>query len=348
MPGQVKACALPGQTCDAVQTCNSDGAAYGECACPGSGAAGAAGASSSMGGRGGSNANPAGGAGGGGNGGPLFDPIERAIGAPCATSADCPTGPNGEAPLRCIPASDTLEFGGNSPNPGGPQGGYCTADCTSIDDCQALDGLSACAGTGFCLGLCQPGDADGLVKCFADRAQACVVVNPNDPETGACLPICQSDAGCGAGLFCDLGRGGLGLCTAVEPPGGDVGAPCTEATAETDCKSGLCLTFGDAGDSGPSLSFCSANCTNGSIAGCGFEEQLSVPRDAVCAQSQLIDGGPGDIGFCFELCDVDADCAQAAGGWICSNDLNEQGQMLTGRTGLCLPPEAAGTTDAGL
>jgi hypothetical protein len=138
------------------------------------------------------------------------------------------------------------------------------------------------------------------------------------------------------------------LCSSTPPPGGDIGAPCNEATGETDCKSGICLTFGAEVDGGPPLSFCSANCTNGSVAGCGFADPISVPREAVCAQSQLLGGGAGDIGFCFELCDEDADCAQAGEGWICAEELSEGGQTLTGRTGLCLPPEAVGTADAGL
>jgi hypothetical protein len=323
-PGEIRACALAGSQCEAVQVCSSDGAGYGDCACPGMGSAGSAGAGS-------------GGSGGGSNGGaagaggaevdPLFEPGERAIGAPCTSDAQCPTGPAGEAPLFCITAGSTEQF-----TTGGPQGGYCSAACDSNADCTALDGLSACSRAGYCIGLCQPGAADTAIKCFEERAQACIE-NPNTPDLGACLPICQSDAGCGAGLFCDLGRGGLGLCSATAPTGGDVGAPCAEETQATDCKSGLCLSFQDG-----SGSFCSANCTFGALAGCGFAEEISVPREAVCAQTQLEDGGNGDIGFCLELCDTAADCAQVGAGWICSDDLTDQGKQLVGREGICQPP----------
>jgi hypothetical protein len=324
VPNEIKACALAGSQCEAVQVCNAQGSAYGDCACPGTGNGGSAGA-----GAGGSAGGSSGGAAGSGGAevDPLFETATRAIGAPCTSDASCPTGPNGEAPLFCITASSTAEF-----DTGGPQGGYCSAPCENNLDCQALDGLSACANAGYCIALCQPGDADAAIKCFDDRAQACIE-NPNNPGLGACLPICQSDAGCGPGLFCDLGRGGLGLCSATAPVGGDVGAPCAEATQETDCKSGLCLAFQDG-----SGSFCSANCTFGLLAGCGFEEEISVPRDAVCAQPQLADGGNLDIGFCLELCDEAADCAQAEAGWICSDDLTPEGQQIVGRLGICQPP----------
>jgi hypothetical protein len=239
------------------------------------------------------------------------------------------------------------------PVAGGPQDGYCSAVCRSTTECQALDGLAGCGlidpatGSGYCIGLCIPGAGDNAIKCLPERSQACVPPPPTSTAPfGACFPICQSDAGCGTGQFCDLGRSGLGLCSSTPPPGGDIGDPCTEATAEADCKSGLCLTFAD-GAGNEAGSFCSANCTYGSLAGCGFAETISVPRQAVCAQSQAVDGDFGDIGFCFELCDTDADCAQAAAGWTCSPDLTPQGQMLVGRTGLCQPPDI-GPVDAGL
>jgi hypothetical protein len=339
-PGAFKACAVAGQTCEAIQTCNADGSAYGECACPGgNGSAGSAGAGGS-----GGSSNAAGGAAGAAAGpvDPVFEAIDRVMGAPCTTDTDCPAAPNGDRPLFCITPTSTTEF-----ETGSPEGGYCSAPCETIDDCQLLDGLSACSGAGYCIGLCQPGNGANALKCDPGRAQACIA-NPNMPTIGACLPICESDAGCGTGLFCDLGLGGvLGLCTATPPPGGDVGAPCSDETAEADCKSGICLTFiePDGSDAG---SFCSGLCTFGSIGGCGFADQISVPRDAICGQPEADDGGGGDIGFCRELCDVDTDCAQSAAGWICSPDLTPDGEALTGRTGLCQPPGGDVPVDAGL
>jgi hypothetical protein len=336
-PGEPKACVVAGQQCLAVQICDADGAAFGDCACPSAGGtAGSAGAGGS-----GSSSNSAGGAAGSGAivDGPLYDAVDRVMGAPCATDADCPAAPDGSLPLNCITSTSTTEFA-----TGGPQDGYCTAPCQATDDCQALDGLSACSGAGYCIGLCQPGNGVNAVKCLASRAQSCIA-NPMNPDIGACLPMCESDAGCGTGQFCDLGKTGFGLCTTTAPVGGDIGAPCTTATEAADCKSGLCLTYQDASNN-PVASFCSASCTFGSLAGCGFADTISVPREAVCAQSQAEDGGYGDIGLCFELCDVDTDCAQA--GWTCEDDLTDDGKITVGRAGICRPPSIdVPSSDAG-
>ena len=336
-PNVLRACAGPG-SCEGTQTCASDGSGYSECSCGGgnAGSAGAGGGGSAGSGSGGGAA----GAGGNASLNPLFDLGERAVGAPCVVDADCPVTADGEAPLICISATSSEEFG-----TGGPQGGYCTAACEDTDACQAIDGLTVCglyddaAGSGYCVGLCQPGAGNGLVKCGASRAQSCFAF-PDDPTVGACFPVCQSDAACGEGLFCDLGATGLGLCVATPPAGGDVGAACTPATAATDCKSGACVTLIDPDTGEDAGSFCSANCTFGLAQGCGFEEVSSVPRDAICIRPQLDDGGGGDIGFCFELCDEDADCAQAANGWVCTS-LSEDGQQFTGRFGECVPPALA-------
>jgi hypothetical protein len=339
-PGDLKACALAGETCAAVQTCNDDGSGYSACACPdGSGSAGAAGA----GGSGGSNGGAAG-SGGGAPIDPIFDAVDRVIGAPCTSDAECPQGPNGESLLTCILPTSSVEFG-----TGSPQGGYCSAACSDTVDCQALDGLSACLrgegdAPGYCMGLCEPGpdfEDRPAVKCDPDRAQACFQF-PDNVNVGACFPVCQSDAACGAGQFCDFGATGLGLCVSAQPPGGDVGAPCTTETAETDCRSGICLTLLDPETGDDAGSFCSAACTFGLVEGCGFAREQAVgTRDAVCIRPQRDDGGGGDVGFCFELCDEDADCAQADAGWVCEQDLTPQGQGLVGRLGECVPPALA-------
>ena len=346
-PGAPLACVVAGSTCEATQICNSDGSGYSACACPG-GAGGAGGSGAGAGGT--SNAGSSGAAGAGGA--PVesvFDINVRAIGSPCETDADCPEGTNGETPLTCIPASDSTVF-----FTGGPQGGFCTARCADSDDCQALDPLSGCGlfddtNTGYCIGVCTAG-ADDRVKCPVDRAQACVA-SPDDPTFGACFPICQSDTACGGDLFCDLGEGGLALCTAAAPPGGDIGAACTTETQATDCKSGICLTLVTPGTQDPAGSFCSASCTLGLRAGCGFDEvpPAGVARDAFCLQAQEPTGDLGDIGLCFELCDVDADCAQVGSGWTCAefNDVDAEGFFQRG--GECLPPglEPPAPGDAG-
>jgi hypothetical protein len=335
-PGTPRACALPGNSCDAIQECLANGSGYTACACPGD--TGNAGAGGSGAGAGGSANNAGGAAGAGGDDlQPIFPVAARAVGAPCASDADCPVGPNGETPLTCITAGGTEPFG-----TGGPQDGYCSATCRDTDECLAIDPLAGCAGIdpqtgeGFCLGVCTP--AGGNIACFIDepRAQACIP-SPDDPTFGACLPMCQSDAACGAGLFCDFGRQGIGLCTATAPTGGDIGAPCTVETEATDCKSGLCLNVTDPATGEAAGSFCSASCTFGLVAGCGSDDSTPLPLPAACGQSRIANGTLGDPGICIELCSEDADCAQAAAGWTCQPGLTPQGQQLTGQTGQCLP-----------
>jgi hypothetical protein len=339
-PGELKACAVAGSSCEGVQTCTSDGSGYSPCACPDDNAS--AGGSANVGGSGGGSSGGA--AGGGSN--PLDEsvfPAEvRAIGTPCTADADCPVGPAGETPLTCITSSQTTGF-----ESGSPQGGYCSFVCQATAQCAAIDPLSACGlidsvtGDGVCISLCQPGA--GQVKCDPDRAQACISITQDD-SVGGCFPMCQSDAACGAGKFCDLGRGVFGVCTTTAPVGGDVGAPCTADTEGTDCKSGICLTLTDDADA-PIGSFCSAGCTFGLRAGCGFDDSNATPRDAFCLQPQDgTNGDLGDLGICFEMCDTDADCAQQ--GWQCVA-LTPEGQTFVGRVGECLPPGLADVPDAG-
>lgn len=349
-PGDLKACVLAGSDCEAVQTCNGEGSGFSACACPDeTGNGGSAGSAGSGGGSSGA-------AGSSGLDDGLFDPLDRVIGAPCNTDADCPAADNGDRPLTCVTPTSSTEF-----ETGSPQGGYCTAVCTdeaNSEDCQAIDVLSVCGlldpatGTGYCIALCQPGDVDGQVKCAGQndvgpRAQACFGF-PQNPAIGACFPVCQSDAACGAGLFCDLGATGLGLCVAAEPAGGDVGAACDPAAQGAECKSGVCVSLIDPATQEPAGSFCSANCTFGLIEGCGFDRNAPEgTRDAVCIRPQENDGGGGDVGYCFELCDEDADCEQAAAGWVCEHDLTPNAVTQVGRTGECVPPAFA-TGDGGI
>ncbi len=319
-----------------TQICNLDGQSYAACDCS-SGSAGSGG-SSGGGSAGSAGASNAGAAGAGMSAEP---PFQNGIGIPCTSDAQCPQ--DGSTGLICLLSTSNAEFGD-----GGPQGGYCSAPCTSTAQCQALDDLSACGlidmatGSGYCIGLCGPGP--GGVKCGADRPQACIQRSSTDATIGACFPVCSSDAGCGPNRFCDLGAGGLGLCVDTAPVGGDVGAPCTESTQAADCKSGICLSFPDAAG-GPLASFCSANCTFGNLAGCGFEEESAVPREAGCLQTQFATGAVGDLGFCMELCNADADCTQAD--WLCEN-FTPALQGLIGRLGQCIPAALIeGGVDAG-
>lgn len=338
-PNVLRACSGPGN-CAGNQTCASDGSGYSECSCA-DGTAGNAGAAGSGGSSSGGGAGGAAGAGGGTAVDPIFEPGDRAVGAPCVVDDDCPVGPDGETPLICVSATTPDVFG-----TGGPQGGYCTAPCRESTECQAVDALSACslfddAGNGYCIGLCQAG-ADGL-KCSADRAQACLPPPAGSTTNiGVCVPVCQSDSACGEGLFCNLDVTGAAVCSSTEPVGGDIGAACTQETAATDCKSGLCLTL----ETDPPASFCSTVCTFGLFTtGCGFNPASGVPQEAYCAQPTSLTGDLGDLGICVELCDEAADCGQA--GWECTA-LTPEGQEVLGRFGECVPPgTTASLPDAG-
>jgi hypothetical protein len=249
--------------------------------------------------------------------------------------------------LICITSTSTTEFG-----TGAPQDGYCTAVCEDAADsadCQAIDGLAICGllddttGLGYCIGVCQPGDDQTLIKCNADRAQACIQ-SPQDPTFGACFPVCQSDAACGEGQFCDLGAQGLGLCVTTAPEGGEIGAACTDTAMGTDCKSGSCVTLSDPDTGEDAGSFCSANCTYGLVQGCGFDAVVPEgTREAGCVLPQANNGGGGDLGFCFELCDENADCTQPD--WVCTPGVPPD----FGRAGVCVPPAFGdGIADAGV
>ena len=65
---------------------------------------------------------------------------------------------------------------------------------------------------------------------------------------------------------------------------------------------------------------CTAHCVLGSLSGCGYGRD-AASRDAACVVPVVAAGnfseGPGDLGFCLELCDLDADCQQADAGFGC-------------------------------
>ena len=331
VPNQSQACTGASQ-CVGFQTCAADGKSFGDCDCSSGGTGGSGGSSGTGGSGGGAGASNAGTSGMGT--GALFP---GAVGIPCDAANACPG-----APMVCIEETSNTEF-----QFGGPQGGYCSVPCTVNTDCTDVDRDSRCnTALGYCLALCQPGAGADLVKCGSDRAQYCVPIN--DAGTiGACLPGCSTDAACGDGRFCDPGF--PGLCVDTAPPGGAVGAPCTVANAATDCASGLCIEYADRTD--PSLTagtFCSANCIAGVNSTCGYDVDFGGVRPAACFEAQFVDGGVGDIGVCFPLCDETADCAQAADGWTCLPFPDPAAIEQIGRQGECVPPDAnAGGADAG-
>jgi hypothetical protein len=270
--------------------------------------------------------------GGGSGGGPA---LTGAVGLPCTTDADCPRA--GGPAFVCI----TPDADGALGN-GAPQDGYCSAPCQVNADCHALDELSSCAEPfgdqgAHCLATCQPGVGAGgqpLLKCGSDRAQVCTPTT-QDPTIGLCLPRCQSDSRCAAGRVCDPGESGL--CLREPKVGGGVGAACRAQTEATDCASGICFEYRAA--SGAVLGgTCSAGCTFATSDGCGYDGASGGPRASACLQPQLVSGAPGDLGFCFPLCDFASDCEQD--GWACRR--LEGVEEVLGRAGECVPAALVG------
>jgi hypothetical protein len=227
--------------------------------------------------------------------------VQGLVGAKCARRGDCISG------------LDCLTPGGGALNFSGPAGGYCSTGCGNDAACQAIDSGSECvtfAGQNICVRSCASRTTpSGVSKCLDRDDVMCVSVAalgdepPGDgPQRGLCLPSCQSDAQCGAGLFCDLGNG---LCTSERPAGDPVGSVCSGADS---CASGLCLTLNDRFEG-----FCSGFCRFGGP-GCGFDGSAASPG-AGCALAQVPNEGVGDRGLCLELCQDASDCHEA--GAVC-------------------------------
>jgi hypothetical protein len=316
-PGAVKTCvALCGDSTSGIQVCADDGKSYGACTCEGALADSGAGGSSN---------------------GPSVS--TAAIGAACNNDGQCTAG------LRCL-LSTGNDFGTtNTPQAGGPAGGYCTMDCSDAAECQAVDSASDCQpvseGGSICLRTCLSKDPrPGENKCLNRSTLACnstVVLGLENfaltRQDGWCLPLCGSDADCG-GRTCNLTTG---LCSDTPSEGLPIGALCNPTESPAVCAGGFCLPVSD------TEGVCAAACrlsslTPGAVSGCGYGTAAD-PREAACLLpyagiSTQDSEGLGDIGICLELCDVPEDCGQP--GWRCIVEagLNE----LLGRPGYCLPP----------
>jgi hypothetical protein len=218
------------------------------------------------------------------------------VGAACSKDADCLSG------LDCLTADGgVLDFSG-------PAGGYCTVGCADDAACQAVDRGSECLsfrGQRICVRTCASGVVPSAVAKCLDRSDVTCVSDvarqlqaPADgPQPGVCLPSCQSDAQCGAGLFCDLRNG---LCTNAPPTGDPVGSRCDGPN--NNCEGGVCVPLNGF------ERFCSAFCRFGGP-GCGFDGDDARP-EAGCVLAQVPGESVGDRGLCLELCESASDCAR--------------------------------------
>lgn len=257
-----------------------------------------------------------------------------AVGARCQSDADCAGGGT------CFGADQDLYRGR-----GGPAGGYCTFPCTrddqGNDDCGTHDGQSFCAPFGpddamFCVRTCLSLEAGpGEAKCLNRPDVACVslaasgeVPFDGQRQLGICQPMCGSDDECPAGRSCHAqGK----ICTVGQYPGNPIGAACS---LDSDCSGNACEDRNT-----ENVGVCSGSCVLGVLSGCGYGREPGS-RDAACLTPVIAAGrfaeGPGDLGFCRELCDVAEDCEQAAAGWVCT-PLSPSGVEFFGRSGACVP-----------
>jgi hypothetical protein len=255
------------------------------------------------------------------------------VGASCRSNADCSGG------ATCLAAESNGWLG-----QGGPAGGYCTFSCVDTPDCAAHDPWSRCVPLGpndglYCIRTCLSQDAEpGEAKCLNRPDLACVSTAADgvelisaDRQPGYCAPRCGSNDECPLGRVCH--RQG-GVCTDLPSPGAPVGSSCA---LTTDCDGRMCEDRVDG------VGVCTARCVLGSLSGCGYGA-TSSSRDVGCVTPLVSAGrfseGPGDLGLCQELCDVDADCLRNTTGFAC-RPLNQALAAFLGRSGACAPRPTA-------
>jgi hypothetical protein len=188
--------------------------------------------------------------------------------------------------------------------------------------------------TNYCIRTCLSKDAEpGEAKCLNRSDLACVSIAADgvvgiapERQEGYCAPRCGSNEECPSGRFCH--RQG-GICTDGPSPGAPTGTRC-ELT--TNCDGRACEDRIDG------VGVCTAECVLGSLSGCGYGPDAPL-RKAACLTPLVSAGrfseGPGDLGLCRELCDVDSDCLRAAEGFVC-RALNPTLATFTGRSGACV------------
>jgi hypothetical protein len=177
-------------------------------------------------------------------------------------------------------------------------------------ECETWDAAAVCR-HGVCLRGCQPGvQRHSISKCLGRQDLACdsevaraALSAPLGADlqavgsSGHCAPRCRHDADCPA-RSCDLNSG---LCTDTVSGGAPVGAFCS---TDAECSGGVCLDR-------EGRRACTALCHFGAT-GCGALP--GAEQDFTCRGRLASDQAEGDLGYCEELCDDAADCAQPGSG----------------------------------
>lgn len=212
-------------------------------------------------------------------------------------------------------------------NQPGPAHGMCTYNCKGNPGaCKTVATGSFCAyapGVALCVEDCSP-DGTGAFnpnKCHGRPDLGCFY---SDDGWG-CVPNCNSDADCGAGNYCNPKNG---LCQSTPPTGLPTGAACTPN--QGDCA-GICQLVGG------KVNVCANRCTLGAVPSCGWKGPGSV-APALCrmttgwAQYGGKTNGTGDLAYCLQTCNCDADCtAPGARCW----PLPDAIAAASGKKGVC-------------
>jgi hypothetical protein len=253
---------------------------------------------------------------------------DSTLGQSCRDDQDC-----GSSGLYCLGPEQDYQDGA-----GAPAGGLCTFDCAEDLDCQPFGAGAVCAtlaevpltlqfatkvvprvcllgcslgspGGSKCRGradlACRPFAPHGVLQCKAKDPEDSADPEPKCPEGGlcfrdqcrelACGPRCNDDADCSGERRCNAVSG---LCDerVVEAP---IGKLCHPDIPElTDCGGGICHNLFE--DDVHVKGFCTQSCTLGQRCGNG---------QGACMMPRFSDYAVGDIAYCLELCDGDADCS---------------------------------------
>lgn len=250
------------------------------------------------------------------DGGPMLLPSE--LFGPCEADSQCP----GEGAV-CRRAVD------------GYPGGYCTVPCEDRTPCDTFGVYHHCARrAGETRSFCEQRCLNGI-DC-GRTAYTCAGELP--PSGGVCIGVCTTDEDCGGGSVCDPYTA---VCTTrVNETGAITGERCASNDA---CRSGQCVLEESASGlpSGWVEGYCVSSCilppgynSNDFFAGEAFPNG-GCPGDAICLPADFANTARGDLGRCYDQCNVDTDCRT---GYACLTEI----QLASGGTsrysnGLCVP-----------
>lgn len=263
----------------------------------------------------------------GGTGGGTGTVVAGGLGLPCLADIDCGDG------LTCLVSNGT-DLG-----TGGPANGLCTLSCTQDTDCASAETGAGCVSfdgvNGVCLESCVPGNPlDMNTKCQGRSDFLCAdLAQTGNPPAPFCVPLCQFDAQCGTGAFCNPLSG---LCEKTRRTGDPVGTPC-DPSATTDRCLGFCLQTSATGVT-PVTGACTEFCSAGTE--CFY---TGAKPGGFCAR---IPQGSGllDLGICESSCNCDSDCPFP--GDVCQAWFANAGVLETdlASAGFCFP-NATGATE---